>query len=139
MIRSAGRLLKSRDGATSLEFALVGPVLLLLLLGIPAGSFVLWARGAVQVAASQTARCKATGSTDCNDATAYATSRIKDWGVAAFVSSVSASVDATSNCNNVTGTFVSVTVTGTAGLGGTSTVPLTSVVLTATACYPSGA
>ena len=139
MMRLIGRLLKSSEGTAALEFALVGPVLLMLIVVIPAGAVVLWARGVVELAASQTARCTAIGVTACtNDPTTYATNVIRDWGMAGIVSSVSAVSTAKTTCSNATGLYSSVTVTGIAGIGGSSTMPFTSVTLTASACYPSG-
>ncbi len=122
----------------SLEFALVGPMLILLVLGTPTAGMLLWARGAMQLAASQTARCKAIGASECGDATAYASSIISDWGAGGIVLPVTTSVVPDNACNGTTGRFSLVTITSAAGTGAGLVGPFLNIVLTVSACYPSG-
>lgn len=136
MRRSISRLLQSRDGTTSLEFAVIAPVFLMLLLGIPAAGFLLWAKGAIELAASQTARCVAIRSTDCTDRTVYATSILTDWGIASLISPVTVTSQSNVTCNRLAGFFSSVTITSATGIGPSFVAPLSNLMLTATACYP---
>lgn len=121
----------------SLEFALVGPILVLLVIGTPTAGLLLWARGAMQLAASQTARCKAIGSTECPDPTAYATSIINNWGAGGLILPITISVQANDACSGTAGLFSSVTITSAAGTGAGLMRPFLNIVLTASACYPS--
>ena len=50
------RLLRARDGATAVEFALVAPVFILFCLGIVEGGRMMWIRNSVQTAADEAAR-----------------------------------------------------------------------------------
>lgn len=137
MRHSVQRFLKSRDGTTSLEFAVIGPVFVLLLLGIFSAALLLWSKAAVQLAASQAARCVAVRSADCSDPDAYVSSILETWGVSAMVKLDPVSVQADTSCNRTTGRFSSVTVTGTGNVGSGYVNPFANVILTASACYPS--
>ena len=50
------RLLRARDVATAVEFALVAPVFILFCLGIVEGGRMMWIRNSVQTAADEAAR-----------------------------------------------------------------------------------
>jgi Flp pilus assembly protein TadG len=50
------RLLRARDGATAVEFALVAPVFILFCLGIVEGGRMMWIRNSIQTAADEAAR-----------------------------------------------------------------------------------
>jgi Flp pilus assembly protein TadG len=139
MRRSISRLLQSHDGTTSLEFAVIAPVFLMLLLGIPAAGFLIWAKGAIGLAASQTARCMAIRSTDCTDRTAaYAALILADWGIASLISPISVTFQLNVTCNRPesAGLFSSVTITSATSIGPSFVAPLSNLMLTATACYP---
>lgn len=66
MTRSLGT---DRDGATAVEFALIAPVLLLIVGAVLGLGLAFWTRSALQQAATETARCVAIGSPDCSRAT----------------------------------------------------------------------
>lgn len=141
MRKTLRRLLICRDGTTAMEFALVGPVFLVLLLFILEVSLLLWAKGAMQMAASQTARCTATGSSACTNPQNYATSLMSAWGVSGIVPSISVLVQPNTTCNSTAGHFSKVTISSTGGVSGGFggfVAPLAGTVLTASACYPSG-
>ena len=141
MKRSVQRLLAACSGVTSLEFALVGPAVMLLVVGIPATGLLLWTKAALQLAASQTARCKAIGSTACTDHDAYVAKIISDWGIAQIVPRSSVSVSALPNqsCNRTAGLFTLVTITVGGDAGVKYFLPFSNVVLNTSACYPSKA
>ncbi|MCW3475432.1 TadE/TadG family type IV pilus assembly protein [Limobrevibacterium gyesilva] len=126
-----------RKGTTTLEFALIGPTLLLIVFFIMGAALLLWAKGTLQMAASQTARCTAIGSTNCTDAKAYAVSLITTWGAGAIIPSIDVSVQSNNSCNNMLGHFSKVTISTGSGIAWF--VPqLSGKALTASACYPSG-
>ena len=135
-------LLVDCKGVAALEFAFVGPVFLLLLLFAMEASFVLWTKSAIEAVASQTARCAALSAPACPDeprARAFANSLMDAWGVAGFVPPVDVSVEASETCGNTVGRFSMVTIRSTASSFAYFVPPLSSVVLTSTACYPSSA
>lgn len=136
MRRFMQRFLKSRGGTTSLEFAIIGPIFMLLLVGIVVAGLLLWSKAAIQLAASQAARCVAVGSADCSDPDAYVSSILKTWGVSSMIMLNPVSVQADTSCNRMTGRFSSVTVTGT-GISGGYGSSFANIILTANACYPS--
>jgi Flp pilus assembly protein TadG len=78
------RLRQDQRGATSLEFASVSAGLVAILMFITGGSMMLWASSALQVAATQTARCVAIGSPRCADPAGFAAGILAGWGVSGF-------------------------------------------------------
>ena len=106
-------LLADCRGIAALEFALVGPVFLLLLAFLGQASLLLWTKNAIQTVASQTARCTAVGAPDCTsqaNSEAFPQRQMVTWGVAGFVPSIDVSVQPGVTCNNAAGRFSSVTV-----------------------------
>ncbi len=80
MLRTLRSLAADRRGAAAVEFALVAPVFLALLLGIVEFAYQMWTRVALDYALAQAARCYVLGyvdsgaGTDCSSvagATAY--------------------------------------------------------------------
>lgn len=136
MRRCLRRLSAERDGTAALQFALVAPIFLSLVLFTLGAGLLLWAKGVMQMAAVRTARCTAIASPDCPDPTAYATSVLKAWGVAGIVPAVGVSVRSASTCDGTVGRFSAVVITGSGPAGLVS--PLSSMTLSASACYPSG-
>ena len=130
-------LLEECRGVAALEFALVGPVFLLLLLFTMEASFVLWAKSAIEAVASQTARCTALDAPACADSEAFATSLMNTWGIAGFVPSIDVSVQSSATCDNAAGRFSVVTISSSASSFEHFVPPLSSIVLTSRACYPS--
>lgn len=138
MRRRSRCLLADRRAVAAVEFAIVGPAFLALVLFLIGAGLVLWARGAIQVAAAETARCTAIGSSDCANPQTYAASVINSWGASGLLPSISVSVQSGVTCNSTAGHFSSVTISETAQ-GVWAMVPaLSQAVLSATACYPSG-
>lgn len=137
MTRRLHRLLAQSQGTASIEFALIGPVFISLLLGIVVAGLLMLSRAAIQTAAAQTARCVALGSADCANPTAYATSLISGWGASGFLKSVTVSVNPDTDCDRPTGRYSSVTITGAENLGLGYVSQFAGVVLTASACFPA--
>lgn len=132
------KLSLDRSGTTSLEFAIVGSAFILLVIFIFEASLLLWARGAIQMTASQTARCIAISSSACTDRQAYATSLLGTWGVSGIIPLINVGPPLDTTCGSTAGHFISVTISS-AGSGSAGFIsPLSAVVLTASACYPTG-
>ena len=93
--------LTDRRGVTALEFAIVAPFFLTLVLGMMYGSYMLFSSNALQYAAQEGARCASVNPTKCpNGASAktYAMSRYAGFGKPTFTHSVKEcgnSIDAT--------------------------------------------
>jgi Flp pilus assembly protein TadG len=137
MRRYLWRWLGARGGTATLEFALLGSSFVLLVFFLLGMSLLLWAKGAMQMAASRTARCTAIGSSACASPQAYAASLISAWGTAGIVPSISVTVQSGTTCNSTAGHFSMVTISSTGASGG-FVASLSGIILTSSACYPSG-
>lgn len=65
--QTSRRVLADRAGAATVEFAIVGSLFLLLLIGIIEVGRGLWTMNALNYAVQQAARCASLNSTDCGD------------------------------------------------------------------------
>jgi Flp pilus assembly protein TadG len=93
---------RERQGAQAIEFALVAPTLLLLILGGMEFGHLLWTLAALHMSVEQAARCGAVGICTSSTAAAYATTVAPQLN---FSSSVF-SVNATATCGfQVTANF----------------------------------
>ena len=137
MRRSPKRLLADRRGSFVLELALVGNFVFLVIALLLAGSIFLWARGVIQVAASQTARCVAISSSDCMNRETYARRIIDEWGASFILANVKVTDQTDQACNGAPGKFAVVTVTDPSNRLGTVLSALSTTTLSATACYPA--
>jgi Flp pilus assembly protein TadG len=114
------------EGVTAVEFALISPVLLLLLMGGIEGGRMLWAENSLQYAVERAARCAVVTPSVC--------------GTAAQVQTYAASVD---YGQNVSASAFSLTTAScgtlvSASLSYTPLFPIvTNVTLTASSCRPS--
>lgn len=133
------RVLRRSDGSVSVEFAIVGPVFLLMVLGIIVAALMLWSKAAIQSAAAQTARCVALSSADCANPTAYVSTVMDTWGASGFLRAVTVSVAPNTACDKPNGRYASVTVTGIENLGVGYVSQFANITLTARACFPTGA
>lgn len=93
------RLPGASDGTATVEFALLGPLFVVLVFFVLGAGLLLWAKGVMQMAALRTARCTAIGSLACTNPQAYATSLISIWGIAGIVPSIRVSVQSSTTCN----------------------------------------
>lgn len=134
-------LIRSRRGASALEFGIVAPVVLLLLFGIVGAGMLLWGIGTLYSVAALSARCGAVGTAGtppCTTTTAtsdYAVSLVDTWlftGAIAVGDVTSTASVAT--CKGVTGTFYQVAITSNrfANLPG----PLNGITISVSSCYP---
>lgn len=139
MSRPSYRLVWERRASASLEFAFVALPFMLVMFSIIAGGMLLWAKNAVQLTATQTARCVAIGSLDCVDPTAYAKALLSTWGVSSALPAISVTVTTGATCGTSVGHYVAVTITGASGALGQMVPGLAGTDLVANACYPTGA
>jgi len=127
-VRLAGRLrafLCDRSGATTAEFVLILPVLIVLSLGTINASFMLYAYARLHYAAADAARCRAVKTGVCSDdatTASYALSRLAGPLVAPSFTRT------TALCGN--------TVTGTATFKVNTGLTRTPITMQARACYP---
>lgn len=129
------RLRAERRGASSVEFAVICPVLFLLLFMILAVCLLLWTKSAMQMAASELARCSAIGSSSCSDSHAYVASKLSAWGVSGLLPTFTATVTQGATCGSPAGHFSTVIIRGDGPAWFVPTLPQT--VLVAQACYPA--
>lgn len=96
-------------GAMALEFALVASVFLPLCMVVFDAGVLVWTKGAMQTAASLTARCTAISSTDCTSPQSFADASISKWLFPGAVSNMVVSpVPKTTCIDNVS--FMAVTI-----------------------------
>ena len=138
MTTKVNHLRHDTRGAASVEFALISLPFLSAIVFILACGLVVWGKSTLQMVAAQTARCLAIASTECNDQTAYATALLSTWGAGGIIPGIAVQVDLAATCNSMVSHFVSVTITATSGNPGAGASSLTGLVLTATACHPTG-
>ncbi len=133
--RAARRIGADRSGAAALEFAMVGGLLVLLLLGCVEAGLMMWTGSALQSVAAQTARCTAIGS--CANPQQYAVSLAEQWIGANAITTGDVSVAAGTSCHGQAGAFAIVTISESIW-SGTFIEPITGGTQSATACFPTG-
>ena len=117
-------IIKNEEAATAVEFAIVGPVFLTLMIGIIYASLLLYSMISLQYAVEQGARCASVNSTTCS-------------GSSAIVSYTQAAYSGT-----VTPTFTysaatcGQQVSGTANFSYNIVWETVTIPLSATACFP---
>jgi Flp pilus assembly protein TadG len=131
MIRSLLRA--ANRGETALEFAIIGALFVLLLLAPVEAGLMVWTASALQVAATQAARCDGIGS--CSNPQAFAAQLANTWIGSGAVSAANVKVATSTTCNKETGSFVTVTVTASVWSGAMLS-PLFVPSQTAQACFP---
>lgn len=129
------RFVRARRGATAIEFALVGSVLMMVTFGMLSAGILLWTKGGLQSAAAMAARCGALGSPLCTNVAAYAVTEAQNWVTSGVISATDVTVNpGATTCNGASGTFETVTITCPfwSALPG----PLRNITLNVTGCYP---
>ncbi|GGF19611.1 hypothetical protein GCM10011611_26950 [Aliidongia dinghuensis] len=139
MSRALKSLARDKRGTVTAEFAAVAALFFSIVFFVIGLSVLGWARSALELSAFQTARCVAIGSTDCTSPSQYASTILQSWGASSLLPPVQVSVQSASSCGATSGGYVQVTVASSAsGLWNVSPF-LSSIVLSASACYPSSA
>ena len=119
------RAARESDGATAIEFALVGPVFLMMVVGGIYACMMMFSMGSLQDAVQQAARCWSVNTTVCTDASSTQTYAQSHY----YGPAVSPSFTATlANCGH--------SVTGTISYSFNMGQSMTTVPLSATACFP---
>lgn len=136
-------MILGRRGTTAVEFALVCPALMLLLLGSIEFGRLIWTWQALQLAGNQVARCVAISGTACSTPSTYAINTASSFGAfgltAAGVTVVNkppTTTDATA-CSPPTGnTAVQVKLALAFTSPASVLIPKLAQTLTTTSCYP---
>lgn len=132
------RLAPDTRGVVALEFAIVGPALVFLLLAIIEVALLAWTQSVLQLTAAQTARCVGLGSSACINRTEFAVSMAANWLYPDVVTAAGVNVVANATCGSAPGHYVKVTISsqfqGAAALPGI----LGGGLLSAQACYFTG-
>ncbi len=81
LFRVGAQAIRRRDGVSSVEFAIVGPVLLLIMFGTISFGSVLYTHNNMINAAREAARRMAVGDLNTTEAEAYATNYLANMGV----------------------------------------------------------
>lgn len=133
---SSHPLVNDRRGLTALEFALVAPVLFMLIFGAFELGLTWWTRNALQVTADMTARCVALGS--CSNPAAYAVSSAGTWALSNLISTSDVTFTTNGACyNGSTSTaFAKVTITCKFWSGSILPPPLGNMTFSVSSCYP---
>jgi Flp pilus assembly protein TadG len=119
-----GTFLRDRRGTSAIEFAFVGPVFLMMVIGMMYGCMMLYSMASLHYAVEEGARCasvKATVCTDSNSIVSYTQTAYKGPNSPTFTSTTPA-------CGHA--------VTGTTNFGFNMGVKTMTVPLSATACFP---
>lgn len=123
-----------RRGVTAIEFALVAPVLFILIFGALELGLIWWTKNALQVTAALTARCVALGS--CTDPTAFAVNSASGWAESNLISVSDVAYSTNASCSGSYNVFAEVTITCSFWATHLLPPPLSDMTLTVSACYP---
>ena len=131
-----GATIADRRGTSAVEFALVGPVLLMFVMLLIEGGRMEWTQQALVEVSAESARCMALATTACNSTSAIQ-SYTRSLGLARGISLANATITVNANqtCNNVTGMNQVAISLPYQIMGGILAVGNTN--LQAVACFPS--
>lgn len=149
MLRILKQLYRSRRGVTALEFAVVAPVLMMLMLGTIEFGRLLWTMQGLQMTAVEAARCMGILASSCassgayssDNTTSYIESTAGAWGINLTSSNLTLTRDsANTNCAPAAGTLtvseVTITYTFQTVVPGLLSM-LSSKALQGHACFPN--
>ncbi len=132
-----GNLLRRRDGATAIEFALVAVVFIPLCLGILDAGMLLWTQGALQSTASLAARCAAISSPACTNPQQFAVTTAGNWVFANIITTANVTPTPAVVCIAHV-SLMTVTITCPYWAGLVLPPPLNGRTLTAVGYFPVG-
>jgi len=125
-------------GVVALEFAIVGPMLVFLLLAIIEISLLGWTQIVLQLTASQTARCAGIGSSLCSNYKQFAVDTAATWLYSNAISTDNVTLETGVSCSSAPGHYARITITAPF----VGSVPLPGILgggtLSAQACYFTG-
>ena len=134
---------RRRDrAALTVEFAIVSALLCTAIFGVLEISLLCWLKSGIQSAAAMTARCGAVGykystSSCVSSATtqSYAVAAAQSWLFASVIAASDVTVGGqVASCNGLAGNFFQVSINGS--YFATLPPPLSSISVSASACYP---
>jgi len=128
-------LLRDRAGVTSVEFALVASLLILLLTGTLSIGLLTWTASMLQSVALQTARCVAIGSSACPSGPTYAVTLAQKTLFTGVINAANVTVSSASSCNGASGSYTKVAISSSYWSG--ALTPALNSVVNATLCYPT--
>ena len=120
---------------TSVEFALVGSMMLMATFGTLDLGILLWTQNALQSTASLAARCAAISSPLCTDVPSYAADLANDWIMSGAISAADVRLTSVGTCNGASGSFEQVTFTSSLWANALPW-PFSGMTQTISACYP---
>ncbi len=148
MLRIFKQLYQARRAVTALEFAIIAPVLMMLMLGTMEFGRLLWTMQGLQMTAVQAARCMGILASSCassgayssDNTTSYIESTAGAWGINLTSSNLTLTRDSTNlNCAPAAGTLtvseVTITYTFQTVVPGLLSM-LSSKALQGHACFP---
>ena len=134
------RLAADESGANAVEFALVVPFFIILLLGVYDFGRAVWTQGVLDFAVEQAARCAAIDTSTCDsasDTATYASNQTSPLAIPAadFTVTLATSCGASVTGSKVTASY-NFSFLGTFPLNQGKSIFPTSVTLTSSSCYP---
>jgi Flp pilus assembly protein TadG len=130
------RFVAQRRATTTVEFGLVGSMMLLATFGTIDLGMLLWTQSAMQSTAAIAVRCAAIASPLCaNNVPSYAASMANGWIMPGVVFASNVQLTSVTTCNSASGTFEQVTIT-VSFWANVLPWPFHGQTLTASACYP---
>ena len=133
------RLLRSIEGVTAVEFALVAPVFMMFMFLIIDGARAVWTYQALQKVATSSARCAALGTTGCktsSEVQSYAVARAAATGVKLAATAVTLTPGAT--CSSIAG-MTKVVIASSYQGATTKLLPSSVSTLNTESCFPTAA
>jgi Flp pilus assembly protein TadG len=137
LIALSRRLVADRKAGNAIEFALVVPIFLMIVLGIITFGRIMWTLNALQAVGYQTARCVAIASSECATPSSYAIALAGDYGLG-DLTAAEVTVTSGSKCNQTTANqYVEVELSYPPYAILTAFLPSFATNLTSTTCYPT--
>lgn len=126
--------LLDRNATAALEFALVAPVLFVLMFGTLELGLVWWTKNALQVTAAMTARCISLAS--CSDPVSFAVNSAGTWATSTSINRSDVTYTTNSSCYGGAAVYAKVTINCVFWGGSILPPPLSNLNIAVSACYP---
>lgn len=140
MSLSSHPIRRDTRASTTVEMALVLPLLVPILLGGIELGMVQWTKSTLQSVAAITARCVSIGSSACSNPQQYAVTLATSWlgsgKITQAITTSSITISAATTCKAATGSFKVVTISASPW-GNSMVYPFKSGTMTVTACFPA--
>ena len=123
-----------RKAVTALEFALVAPVVLVLIFGSLELGLIWWTKNALQMTAAITARCVALGS--CADPGSFAVNYASNWALSRLISVSNVTYTTNGACYGSSKVYAMVTIDCEFWADSLLPPPIPNLSFSVSACYP---